>query len=391
MQESPLLFSKPRVAAPSAAWRGWWALRVRRERREDGRLLTYFTDDAGGAGEPGPAQVAAGREAEGSAILVTGGCGYIAGPLVQRLVTAGETVVVLDDLGTSTGRTLHPQAHLVRGRVGDALALRQIFGRWRIGAIFHFAAAASVPDSMRDPLGYYRSNVREGLTLLEQAVAAGSPPLVFSSSASVYGVPERVPIPEDAPLRPVSTYAETKRAFEAALQWVGQAAGLPWAALRYFNAAGADGPWEAKDPETHLIPLALAAIRGGPPLRVFGTDYPTRDGTAVRDYVHVADLAEGHLAALRHLRTGGPSGAFNLGTGGGYTVWEVIAAIEAVIGRPVPRIVAPRRPGDPPESVADPTRAQGVLGWTARRSGLREIVADAWAAMRRVYGEETAG
>ncbi len=363
-------------------------MRVRQERRDDGRVVWYFQDGEPGAGAGGAEGAAA---PGGEAVLVTGGCGYVAGPLVRRLVEAGETVVVLDDLSTSSGRTLPPGVEFVRARVGDVLALRAIFDRWRIGAVFHFAADSRVADSMRDPLGYYQNNVREGLTLLRQVVAAGCPPFVFSSSASVYGIPRRVPIPEDAELQPVSAYAETKRAFEAALHWVGLAHGLPWAALRYFNAAGADGAWEPKEPETHLVPLALRAVAGGPPLAVYGTDYPTRDGTAVRDYVHVADLAEGHLAALRHLRRGGASGAFNLGTGEGYSVWEVIAAVEAVTGRPVPRLVAPRRPGDPPESVADPTRAKAVLGWMPVRSALRRIVADAWAAMQQAAAEGAAG
>lgn len=325
------------------------------------------------------------------AILVTGGCGYVAGPLVRRLVAAGNTVVVLDNLSTSSTRTLPVErTHLLRAAIGDALALRHIFARWRIMAVFHFAADSVVAESMRDPLTYYRHNVREGLTLLEGVVSACTPPppFIFSSSASVYGIPEHVPLPESAPLGPVSAYAETKRALEAALHWVGQAHGLPWAALRYFNAAGADGPWEAKHPETHLIPLALAAVLGGAPLQVFGTDYPTRDGTAERDYVHVADLAAGHIAALRYLAEGGVSGPFNLGTGDGRTVAEVIATVEAVTGLPVPRIVSPRRPGDPPTSVADPGRARALLGWTAHRSSLREIVSDAWQAMQRAHEED---
>jgi UDP-arabinose 4-epimerase len=276
---------------------------------------------------------------------------------------------------------------LVRARVGDAVVLEEVFARWRIEAVFHFAAASRVGESVADPLAYYRCNMVEGLTLLECVVRHGRVPFVFSSSASVYGVQERVPIPEDAPLRPVSPYAETKRAFEAALEWAGRAYGLPWVALRYFNAAGAEGPWEPKAEETHLIPLALQAARGGPPLTVYGTDYPTRDGTAERDYVHVGDLAEGHLAALAHLEAGGASGPFNLGSGRGHTVAEVLAVVEAVTGRPVPRVLAARRPGDPASSVADPARARAVLGWEARRSDLRRIVQDAWEAMRRVREE----
>ena len=295
--------------------------------------------------------------------------------------------MVLDDLSTSSGRTLPARGvTLVRAACGDAVALRSIFAQWRIRAVFHFAADSRVGESMTAPLAYFRHNVREPLALLEQAVAHGAPPVIFSSSAAVYGIPEAVPVDEDAPLRPINPYGETKAQFERILHWTGRAHGLRWAALRYFNAAGADGPWERKVPETHLIPNVLAAASGGPPLRVFGADYPTPDGTAVRDYVHVADLAEGHLAALRHLEAGGASGAFNLGSGRGISVAAVIAAVERVTGRPVLREVVGRREGDPPALVAAADRAQRVLGWRAQRSDLDEIVRDAWRAMQAATG-----
>jgi UDP-glucose-4-epimerase GalE len=359
------------------------ALRRITERREDGREIHYYFPEpmaevSAPAARPGEALP---REDE-EALLVTGGAGYVAGPVVRRLLQRGRRVVVLDDLSASTGRTLPREAVLVRARVGDRVALREVFARWRITAVFHFAAATRVGESVARPLEYYRRNLVESLALLEQAVAAGCPHFVFSSSAAVYGIPATVPVAEDAPLLPVNPYGETKAAFERALGWAGAAHGLRWVALRYFNAAGAEGSWEPKVPETHLIPNVLLAAAGGPPLQVFGTDYPTPDGTAIRDYVHVADLAEGHLAALRYLEAGGASGAFNLGTGRGYSVAEVVAAVERMVGRPVPRVQAPRRPGDPPVLVADPRRAREVLGWRAVRSELETIVADAWAAWR---------
>lgn len=377
-------------------------MRKETERRDDGRALTYYYAGDGAAGEPRAAEGGEegreeggeqggeqggeegreeGREQGGEAVLVSGGAGYVAGPLVARLVGDGRRVIVLDDLSTSSGRTLPPGARLVRARVGDAVALREIFSGNRIAAVFHFAADSRVGESMRVPLEYYRHNVRESLTLLEEALAAGAPPIIFSSSAAVYGIPDSVPIPEEAPLVPINPYGETKAVFERALHWAERAHGLRWAALRYFNAAGADGAWEPKSPETHLIPNVLTAAAGGEPLRVYGDDYPTPDGTAIRDYIHVADLAEGHLAALRHLRAGGAPGAFNLGTGVGWSVAQVIAAAEAVTGRRVPREAAPRRAGDPPALIADPSKAGRVLGWRARRSDLAEIVADAWRAL----------
>ena len=349
------------------------AVREQVERRPDGREVRYFWSDGGGAAGTG-----AGGVRPASAVLVTGGAGYVAGPVVQRLAAAGLAVVVLDNLSTSSGRTLPAGVTLVRAEVGDAVALREVFSRWRIEAVFHFAADSRVGESMQQPLAYFRHNVREPLVLLEQVVAAGCPPFVFSSSAAVYGVPEAVPVAEEAHLRPVNPYGETKAHFERILHWTGLAHGLPWVALRYFNAAGADGPWEPKVPETHLIPNVLAAAAGGAPLRVFGSDYPTPDGTAVRDYVHVLDLADGHLRALHHLRGGGASLALNLGSGSGASVLEVLAAAERAIGRPVPHRWQGRRPGDPPVLVADIARARRLLGYAPRHSSIDEIVADAW-------------
>lgn len=353
-------------------------LRTETEALPDGRQVTYYfsttPEPAAAAQDPLAAPAPA-------AVLVTGAAGYVAGPLVRRLLAAGRTVVALDDLSTSSGRTLPREVHLVQGSVGDRPLLARIFGEWRIGAVFHFAAATRVGESMTDPLAYYRHNVRESLTLLEAVVAAGCPPLIFSSSAAVYGIPQSSPVREDAPLAPINPYGETKAVIERALHWAGGAHGLPWAALRYFNAAGAEGPWERKRPETHLIPLVLAATTAsGSELAVFGQDYPTPDGTAIRDYVHVADLATGHVAALAHLERGGASGCFNLGSGRGASVAEVIAAVERVTGRRVRWQPAARRAGDPPALVADAGRAESVLGWRTSRSALEDIVRDAWTA-----------
>lgn len=351
-------------------------MRAETVRRIDGRRLTYYRvgDDPVG---PEPAPEAA------PAVLVTGGAGFVGGSFVRCLVQEGVPVVVLDDLATGHVADVPAGVDLVVAEVGDIVTLREIFAARPFRAVFHFAAASLVSASMRDPLAYYRTNVAQGLRLIEEVVRSGGPPLILSSSAAVYGVPGQVPIPEDAPLAPVNPYGETKRVLEQALRWAGEAYGLRWAALRYFNAAGAivpGGPPERHDPETHLIPNVLAAADGGPELVIAGNDYPTPDGTAIRDYIHVGDLASGHQAALRYLESGGPPGAFNLGTGSGHSVSEVVAVAAEVVGRPVPWRFGPRRPGDPPVLVADIARSGQVLGWHAERSSLREIIASAWQA-----------
>ena len=356
-------------------------LRTETEPRPDGGAVTYYFATNQPLAASGTASAAKG------AVLVTGAAGYVAGPVVTRLLAAGHEVVALDNLLTSSGRTLPAAVHLVQGAVGDRVLLDRIFSDWHIDGVFHFAADTRVGESMTAPLDYYRHNVRESLILLEAAVAAGCPPFIFSSSAAVYGIPDASPVREDAPLAPINPYGETKAVLERALRWVGGAHRLPWVALRYFNAAGAEGPWERKEPETHLIPRVLAAAEeDGPELAVFGEDYPTADGTAVRDYIHIADLAAGHIAALAHLQRGGDSGCFNLGTGRGASVAEVIAAVERVTGRRVRWRPAPRRAGDPPALVADPRRAETTFGWRAQRSDLEQIVADAWRAWRATGG-----
>jgi len=316
------------------------------------------------------------------AVLVTGGAGYVGSHAVAALVAAGRRVVVLDDLSAGHREAVRG-VPLVVARVEDEALVRATCAAHAVDAVLHFAGRISVAESVRDPAGYERANVTATAALAAAVHGAGVRRLVFSSSAAVYGTPERVPVPEDHPQRPTSPYGESKARAEAVLA----ASGLEVAALRYFNAAGAEpalGLGERHDPETHLIPLALQAARAGTPLAVFGEDWPTPDGTCVRDYVHVVDLARAHVAALARLEAGRGGGAWNLGTGAGHTVRQVIAAAERATGRRVEVRAAPRRPGDPAVLVADPARAARDLGWTASaRSALDAIVADAWAFLGR--------
>jgi UDP-glucose 4-epimerase len=330
-------------------------------------------------------------------VLVTGGAGYVAGVSVDALLAAGHEVVVLDDLTTGHAAAVHPDARLVTGSYGDEAATRALLESAGIEAILHCAARSLVGESVRDPARYYRDNVAGGIALLEAARTTGVSRVVFSSTAAVYGVPAATPIEEDAVLQPINTYGETKRTFEGALRWYGQAYALRSVVLRYFNVAGAtERLGEVHRPETHLIPNVLVAAEGGPPLTLFGEDYPTADGTPIRDYIHVSDLADAHVTALRataadDVRTGPAEGPVepviaNLGTSTGFSVLEVIQAAEAVVGRPIPRTVGPRRPGDPPVLVASNARARDVLGWSPRRSTLEEMVGSAWA-WRRAHPE----
>ncbi len=324
-------------------------------------------------------------------VLVTGGAGYVGGVSVDALISAGHEVVVLDDLSTGHAAAAHPDARLVQGSYADEAATRSLLERERVDAILHCAARSLVGESMVDPAKYYRENVAGGVALLEAARAAGVDRLVFSSTAATYGVPDATPIPEDAPLRPINTYGETKRTFEGALRWYGAAYGLRSVILRYFNVAGAtERLGEVHRPETHLIPNVLIAAGGGPALTLFGEDYPTPDGTPIRDYIHVEDLADAHVAALLATdpadpRTGPVGGGgtepviANLGTANGFSVKDVLREAEAVVGRPIPHTVGPRRAGDPPVLVASNARALELLGWTPRRSTLTEMVGSAWA------------
>jgi UDP-glucose-4-epimerase GalE len=321
------------------------------------------------------------------AILVLGGAGYIGSHAAHALRRSGYEVVLYDNLSTGF-RRLAQGFELVEGDIADEARLRPVLAR--VDAVMHFAAHAYVGESVENPRKYFQNNVLAALSLLNSALDTGIRRFVFSSSCAVYGIPGQIPITEQTPRAPVNPYRASKLFFENALEAYGRAYGLRSVSLRYFNAAGAAGSknesgeiGEMHDPETHLIPLALAAsTANGPELQVYGSDYPTPDGTCVRDYIHVNDLAEAHVRALQYLEKGGDSLAINLGTGRGHSVLEVIQAAEKATGRPVRRTIGPRRPGDPPVLVADPAKAQNVLGWTAKRN-LADIVSSAWAWMQK--------
>jgi UDP-glucose 4-epimerase len=313
-------------------------------------------------------------------VLVTGGAGYIGSVTAQALLDAGHGVVVVDDLSTGHRAAVPGGARLVVQDVTDAAAVARLMREEGVEAVMHFAALSLVGESMQQPLRYYRRNVGGAISLLEACTEAGVRRFVLSSTAAVYGTPAAVPIPETAELRPESVYGETKLAIERLLHWLAATQGLGYAALRYFNAAGAAaGRGEDHRPETHLIPLVLQAALGRrDEVRVFGTDYPTADGTAVRDYVHVEDLASAHVLALEALRPGSGA-AYNLGNGEGFSVRRVVEVCREVTGADLRVVEAPRRPGDPPVLVADAAKAAAELGWRPRRTSLEEIVASAWA------------
>jgi UDP-glucose 4-epimerase len=312
------------------------------------------------------------------AILVVGGAGYIGSHTARALQQHGHEVIIFDNLSTGH-RLLADGFELIVGDIADEKNLAHALKRTT--AVMHFAAHAYVGESVENPRKYFRNNVNAALTLLNATIDAGVRSFVFSSSCAVYGAPSKIPITENVPRQPINPYGVSKLFFENALEAYEQAYGLRSVRLRYFNAAGADESGEIgelHDPETHLIPLALAAAAGrGPDLQVFGTDYPTPDGTCIRDYIHVNDLAEAHVLALQHLMNGGVPLALNLGTGEGYSIKEVLSTVHEVTGSAVPWSSASRRPGDPPVLVADPSRAQILLQWTASYS-LHDIVSTAW-------------
>ncbi|HYK96032.1 MAG TPA: UDP-glucose 4-epimerase GalE [Candidatus Dormibacteraeota bacterium] len=317
-------------------------------------------------------------------ILVTGGAGYVGSVSVELLVERGHEVLVLDNHATGVGTADLAGAELVDGTYGDRDAVRALLADRGIEAVLHCAARSVVPESVRNPALYYVENVQGGIALLEAMRLAGVNRLVISSTAAVYGEPDEVPIPEDAPLRPINTYGETKRTLETAAGWYASAYGLRPVALRYFNVAGASARnAERHDPEPHLIPNLLKAVRNGQPFTLTGTDYPTPDGTTIRDYLHVLDLADAHLAALEATAPGDPRTegllALNLGSGRGFGVREVIAEVERVLGQRLEVREGPRRGGDPPALVAKIDRAHDVLGWTPARSTLEEMIGSAWA------------
>lgn len=320
-------------------------------------------------------------------VLVTGGAGYIGSVVVEELVRGGHRVVVYDDLSKGHAAAVDPGATLVRGDLRDQGTLRATLDAGGIEAVVHMAADSLVGESVQRPDKYYDNNVGAGLGLLAAMVECGVKRLVFSSTAAVYGEPAKQPIEESDPTAPTNPYGETKLAFERALPWYERAFGLRFASLRYFNAAGAsDRRGEVHDPETHLIPLVLQAAAGlRPELTVFGADYPTPDGTCIRDYVHVIDLAQAHVLALGALAE--RSCVYNLGCGGaGYSVRQVLEAARRVTGLAVPVRIGPRRAGDPAVLVASAAKIQSELNWQPRLGELDVIVASAWQWMQRFPG-----
>ena len=301
-------------------------------------------------------------------ILVTGGAGYIGSHTVRQLRNEGRDVVVLDSLERGSREALLG-APFVQGDISDSALVTDVCRQYGVDSVIHFAAYKSVGESMTDPAKYWRNNVQGTVDLIEGMLAANVTSLVFSSSAAVYGNPETLPIREDAPLRPENVYAETKVVMERVIHWYGQTHGLRWVSLRYFNAAGAssDGVLgENWDHSTNLIPLVMkAALGASGPVKVFGNDYPTPDGTGIRDYIHVEDLADAHLKAVDHLAKGGSNVTLNLGTGSGVSVMEIIRATEKELRHPVPHEIVDRRAGDPAVVYADPRTARSVLGWEA--------------------------
>jgi UDP-glucose-4-epimerase GalE len=314
-------------------------------------------------------------------VLVTGGAGYIGSHTCKALARAGMRPVAFDNLSLGH-RWAAKWGPLVQADLLDAEAVTRVLRDHYVQAVVHFAASAYVGDSMRDPGSYYRNNLLTTLSLLDAMRAAGVSTLLFSSSCAVYGNPVHLPVDEQHPTGPLSPYGQTKLDGENAIRWFGHAHGIKWTALRYFNAAGADAEGElgeVHEPETRLVPRAVMAALGQlPPLEVFGSDYVTPDGTAIRDYVHVSDLAHAHVLALNALSSGTASGVLNLGTGRGYSVLELMQAVEDVSGRRVPHAMRPRREGDPAEMVADAARAQTLLNWRPVHSGLDNIVGTAW-------------
>jgi UDP-glucose 4-epimerase len=310
-------------------------------------------------------------------VFVTGGAGYIGSVCVEELLNAGHAVTVFDNLSEGHRAAVDIRAHFVRGDLGDAPALSQALRASEAEAIIHFAAHALVGESMVNPAKYFRNNVAHGLHLLDAAVAQGIRKFVFSSTCATYGPPEGVAMREDLPQRPINPYGESKLMFERMLAWYRQIHGLEFVAFRYFNAAGASPRFgEHHRVETHLIPNVLrVALRQAPACPIYGTDYPTPDGTCIRDYIHVTDLAQAHILAL----ASGPEGFFNLGNGDGYSVREVMHACEHVVGHAIPVVEQPRRPGDPPRLVAAAEKARQGLGWKPRFPKLEDIVRSAWA------------
>lgn len=318
-------------------------------------------------------------------VLVTGGAGYIGSVIVEALLGQGHGVVVLDNLYKGHRQAVTEPATLVIADLADQTAISSVLAEHQVDAVIHMAAHSLVGESMQHPTKYFRNNVINSLNLAEAMIDAEVKHLVFSSTAAVYGQPERVPILEDASLLPTNPYGESKLAFERQLAWLAQANGLKWIALRYFNASGATARLgEDHHPESHLIPIVLHVPLGKQErVTLFGTDYPTPDGTCIRDYIHVSDLAEAHILAIQALAGGAPSASYNLGNGTGYSNLQVIEAARQVTGHPIPVEEGPRRAGDPAALVASSARIRQELSWNPRYPDIEDIVESAWRWHRR--------
>jgi UDP-glucose 4-epimerase len=323
-------------------------------------------------------------------ILVTGGAGYIGGTLTRLLLSQGHAVTVYDNLCHSKRLAVDAKAEFVEGDVADRPLLEETLSRGRFDGVMHFAALIEAGESMKRPEIYFRNNTAASLTLLEAMLATGHDRLVFSSTAACYGEPESTPILEDAKLQPTNPYGESKLLVEQMLRWMNVSHGLNYASLRYFNVAGAiEGYGEAHEPESHLIPLILdVALGRRTSIKIFGRDYPTKDGTCIRDYIHVRDLAEAHLLALGALSEAKSRLIYNIGNGQGFTVLEVIESVRRVTGRPIAVEECPRRPGDPAVLVASSEKIKTELGWTPKFAELDQIVASAWEWHQKRYALE---
>ena len=313
-------------------------------------------------------------------ILVTGAAGYIGSIITEKLIQEGSSVIALDNLTQGHREAIDPEAMFIRAELADSKKLEQVFRRYQISSVMHLAAESLVEDSMTDPKRYFQNNVICSVSLLDTMLKYGVHKIVFSSSAAVYGKPKKVPIEESDTTIPVNAYGESKLMFERILHWYGRAYKLKFIALRYFNAAGASERFgEDHNPETHLIPNALKVALGQRDyVPILGTDYPTKDGSCVRDYIHVLDIAKAHLLALKQLENNENNKAYNLGNGEGYSVFEVISAVRKVTGADIPTVIQSRRQGDPPVLVASSELAKSGLGWHPEYPALESIVESAW-------------
>lgn len=316
------------------------------------------------------------------AILVLGGAGYIGSHTVYELIDKGEEVVIADSLQTGHIEAVHPKAKFYKGDIRDKSFLDALFGNEKIDSVIHFAANSLVGESMTDPLKYYDNNLYGTMVLLESMVKNRVNKIVFSSTAATYGEPESIPIKECDRKEPTNTYGETKLAMEKMMKWVSNAHDLKFVSLRYFNACGAHSSGEIGEdhnPETHLIPLILQVPNGQREhIGIFGDDYETPDGTCIRDYIHVTDLADAHILAVEYLQKGNESDIFNLGNGIGFSVKEVVETARKVTGHPIPAVISPRRAGDPAQLIASSEKAKKILGWNPQHEDLNEIIASAW-------------